>query len=321
MTRLVSLVLALSVLAACDSAGPTETPPTIPPPTAPPGTTPPGPAPSLTFTPPSGESVGEEDGHGLAFALASLFTASGEVGALSYTASPAAGPISARIDGDSLRISLVSAGTAIVSVSATSAAGISARGDIQVRSTGRCPAAVGAGRVALLPDFAEGAEWHFGNEEYESFPTQAAYRIRGTAVLRFGVSTCADGVRTQPVAETLTREVAYQNPHTLEYGPYGPPSVVEKAYEWTTTADQTTTTAPRYPVRNQNVIPPFGLSIPRSVEASAFASGNYINDQDGGSSFGPRVTFRLQTGVIAFAATTNFGTAGNGSVTWTRVLP
>lgn len=319
MTRLVCLALALATLAACDSAGPTNTPPTLPPPTQPPGGTP-GPAPSITFTPPAGEISGDEDGAEVVFALRSLFATTGDVGSVAYTTATSNGAVASRIDGDSLRIALVSAGVSLVKVEATGGA-LVATGSFSVRSIGRCPAEIAAGQIALLPDLAEGAEWRFtltGDERPTGSPW---YRTKGTAALVFGASTCSDGARTQPVTETTSIQSSRRNPMTGEYDPYGDPREEMKQYVWTTTATETRTTSVSLPVRNQKTIPPFGPRIPRSVEASAFAAGAYIDDQGGGSSFGPRVTFTPQSSLTSFSATTNYGTPGQGQLTWQRTLP
>ncbi len=316
MTRLLCLSLALATLAACDSAEPTETPPTIPPPPETPGGTP-GPVPSITFTPPASEISGAEDGAEVVLALRSLFTLTGNVGPLTYSASPAAAPVAARIDGDTLRIALVSAGAALVRVTASGPT-VSASGTFTVRSVGRCPAAAAAGQVVLLPDLADRDEWAFTFEGQESPTGSGAYRTRGTAVLRFGTPTCADGVRTQPVTENRSTESSNRNPATGVYGPYGIPQSETRTYAWTTTADRTTSSAPAAPGRNPRASPPFGPSIPRAVETSAFDSGVYVNDQD---VFGPRVTFTAQDGLVTFNAQTNYGNAGQGTITWTRLVP
>ncbi len=178
-----------------------------------------------------------------------------------------------------------------------SSAGVSARGDIAVRSTGRCPAVVTAGQVALLPDLADRDEWAFAFEGQESPTGSGAYRTRGTAVLRFGAPTCSDGVRTQPVTENRSTESSSWNPATGVYGPYGIPQSDTRTYVWTTTADRTTSSAPAAPGRNPKASPPFGPTIPRAVDASAFVGGTYVNDQD---IFGPRVTFTAQDGLATF---------------------
>lgn len=318
MIRIACLVLALSALAACDGAGPTETPPALPPPLVSPPP-PASPAAGITYTAPPTTTeglVGEEDGRGFAFALASIFQTTGNVGALTYAASPAAGAITARIDGDSLRIVLESVGSGFVSVTATSAAGVRASGDIAVRSTGRCPAAVPEGQVALIPGLSEATEWHFavGGEEQPSGSPR--YRTSGVVNLRFGAATCSDGTRMQTVTETTSIRTSSQNLMTGDYDPYGEPRMQTSQYVWTTTATETTTSALPLGVRNREAIPPFGRRVPRTVDASKFASGTY--NHYNGSGFAPRVSFTPQAGLVSFSATTNYGTAGNGSVTWTR---
>lgn len=312
MPRIVCLALALSALAACDSAGPTETPPTLPPSVD---------APRLTFVPPAGEAVGEEDGHDLVFALEALFTTTGDVGPLIYSVSTGAGPISARIDGDSLRITLRSAGTDVVRITATAISAGTEEGYIQVRSTGRCPAAIPAGQTALIPDLPAGTEWAFTVTGFSLSDNYPRARWQGTARLTFGASACSDGIRTQSVTEIKTLQTAQQLPFfgTVAYGPYGDPVMSTESYVWTTSEGEVRTTAPPLLGDNAYAIPPFGQRVPRSVDSSLFASGSY--NYYSGIVGDARLVAMPVTGIASFYIQTISGSNGSGDADWRRTLP
>jgi hypothetical protein len=309
MSRLLLLGLAAAFgLAACDNVSPTNPTPGTP--------STPGEGASIMYTGPEAESVGVEDEADLVFALATLFRSNAAAGPLEYTASPASGAIAARIDGDSLRVTLSATVSGFVTVTATGSGGARATGNLPVRALGRCPAGALAGQLALFPEpLGIGTAWTYAVTTSENRSSSIPFRSSGTVRLLVTASVCSDGVQRLSIAET--RDLRSERQGQTGEWVFSSQDTSTSTYSWTVTATDVTTTAPPLNGRpgGQLDAPPFGRPSRRFVDASAVSGGDYQSPVP--TPFGPYVTFRAGAGPSLYSTTTLFGTAGNGSVTWT----